>query len=117
MDAFARHWVRSYRTFPPLLETAYTASGGLFLLHFSSDRSGRALPVILALWSPDFPHPLPFGMRPRLSDPVVKTLYPIGNELSNTLQILFGYCRYTEALSAASASRTSSGTVFHSPFL
>ena len=56
-------------------------------------------------------------MRPRLSDPVVQTLYPIGNELSNTLQILFGYCRYTEALSAASASRTSSGTVFHSPFL
>ena len=56
-------------------------------------------------------------MRPRLSDPVVKTLYPIGNELSNVLRILFGYCRYTEALSAASASRTSSGTVFHSPFL
>jgi len=56
-------------------------------------------------------------MRPRLSDPVVKTLYPIENELSNTLQILFGYCRYTEALSAASASPTSSGTVFHSPFL
>ena len=65
MDAFARHWVRSYRTFPPLLETAYTASGGLFLLHFSSDRSGRALPVILALRSPDFPHARPFGAAPR----------------------------------------------------
>ena len=64
MDAFARHWVRSYRTFPPLLETAYTASGGLFLLHFSSDRSGRALPVILALRSPDFPHARPFGAAP-----------------------------------------------------
>ena len=64
MDAFARHWVRSYRTFPPLLETAYTASSGLFLLHFSSDRSGRALPVILALRSPDFPHARPFGAAP-----------------------------------------------------
>ena len=89
----------------------------MFLLHFPYSYLRRTLSGILALWSPDFPHPLPFGMRPRLSDPVVKTLYPIGNELSNTLQILFGYCRYTEALSAASASPTSSGTVFHSPFL
>ena len=39
----------------------------LFLLHFSSDRSGRALPVILALWSPDFPHSGPFGLAARLS--------------------------------------------------
>ena len=105
--------VSSYLAFPPLPRFR----GGIFLLHLSEGHPWRALPVILALWSPDFPHPLPFGMRPRLSDPVVKTLYPIGNELSNTLQILFGYCRYTEALSAASASPTSSGTVFHSPFL
>ena len=41
--------------FHPYLRYLHT-SGGLFLLHFSSDRSGRALPVILALWSPDFPH-------------------------------------------------------------
>ena len=44
-----------------------TDAGSLFLLHFSSDRSGRALPVILALWSPDFPHSEPFGFAARLS--------------------------------------------------
>ena len=44
--------------------THFWASGGLFLLHFSSDRSGRALPVILALRSPDFPHARPFGAAP-----------------------------------------------------
>ena len=41
--------------------------GSLFLLHFSSDRSGRALPVILALWSPDFPHEQAFALSPQLS--------------------------------------------------
>ena len=40
------------------------SSGGISLLHFSSDRSGRALPVILALRSPDFPHARPFGAVP-----------------------------------------------------
>ena len=74
MDAFARHWVRSYRTFPPLPEAARTASGGLFLLHFSSDRSGRALPVILALWSPDFPHGGPFAPATRLSSLLAKVI-------------------------------------------
>ena len=39
-------------------------AGGISLLHFSSDRSGRALPVILALRSPDFPHARPFGAVP-----------------------------------------------------
>ena len=52
--------------FHPYLRYLHT-SGGLFLLHFSSDRSGRALPVILALWSPDFPHSGPFGLAARLS--------------------------------------------------
>ena len=85
MDAFTRHWVRSYRTFPPLPEAARTASGGLFLLHFSSDRSGRALPVILALRSPDFPHGGPFGLPPRLSDLVAGALYRISEELSKFL--------------------------------
>ena len=87
MDAFTRHWVRSYRTFPPLprrckLHIPHPAAsgrsqsfrctifflfrvcGGISLLHFSSDHSGRALPVILALWSPDFPHARPFGAAP-----------------------------------------------------
>ena len=49
--------------FHPYLRYLHT-SGGLFLLHFSSDRSGRALPVILALRSPDFPHARPFGAAP-----------------------------------------------------
>ena len=48
--------------FPPF---PHIAMGSLFLLHFSSDRSGRALPVILALWSPDFPHSKPFGFAAR----------------------------------------------------
>ena len=36
---------------------------------------GGRYPLFLALWSPDFPHPLPFGMRPRLSDLVAEILY------------------------------------------
>ena len=40
----------------------YLRRGGISLLHFSASRLGRALPVILALWSPDFPHVRPFGM-------------------------------------------------------
>ena len=38
---------------------------GISLLHLSEGHPWRALPVILALWSPDFPHALPFGMCPR----------------------------------------------------
>ena len=41
------------------------ARGGISLLHLSEGHPWRALPVILALWSPDFPHALPFGMCPR----------------------------------------------------
>ena len=52
---------------PHLSTFSHIATGSLFLLHFSSDRSGRALPVILALWSPDFPHSGPFGLAARLS--------------------------------------------------
>ena len=49
---------------PHLSTFSHIATGSLFLLHFSSDRSGRALPVILALRSPDFPHARPFGAAP-----------------------------------------------------
>ena len=52
---------------PHLSTFSHIAMGSLFLLHFSSDRSGRALPVILALWSPDFPHDRPFGLATRPS--------------------------------------------------
>ena len=46
------------------LLTGIKGRGGIFLLHFSSDRSGRALPVILALWSPDFPQDAAVGPHP-----------------------------------------------------
>jgi len=39
--------------------------GGISLLHLSEGHPWRALPVILALWSPDFPHAQPFGSCPR----------------------------------------------------
>ena len=52
----------------------YLKSGGISLLHLSWGHPRRELPVIPALRSPDFPHPLPFGMRPRLSDPVAELL-------------------------------------------
>ena len=52
------------------------AAGGISLLHFSSDRSGRALPVILALWSPDFPHARPFGAVPATVRPGRATIVP-----------------------------------------
>ena len=48
--------------------------GGISLLHVSWGCPRRALPVILALWSPDFPHLGPFGSHPRLSDPVAEVL-------------------------------------------
>ena len=64
--------------------------GGISLLHLSWGYPRRALPVIPALWSPDFPHPLPFGMSPRLSDLVAGILYSTEGKLSNILQNLFG---------------------------
>ena len=42
--------------------------GGISLLHLSWGRPRQALPVILALWSPDFPHLDAFAVQPRLSD-------------------------------------------------
>ena len=54
--------VGSYPTFSPL------PCGGISLLHLSWGHPRRALPVILALRSPDFPHLVPFGIQPRLSN-------------------------------------------------
>ena len=39
--------------------------GGIFLLHLSEGRPWRVLPVIPALWSPDFPHAQAFALCPR----------------------------------------------------
>ena len=55
--------VGSYPTFPPL--PGGKPPGGIFLLHLSEGHPWRALPVILALWSPDFPHVRAFAMHPR----------------------------------------------------
>ena len=69
--------VGSYPTFSPL------PFGGISLLHLSWGRPRQALPVILALWSPDFPHGVLFSIPPRLSDLVAEILYPNGEKLSN----------------------------------
>ena len=45
----------------PRLSTLTCKAGGISLLHLSWGHPRRALPVILALWSPDFPHPGPVG--------------------------------------------------------
>ena len=74
--------VGSYPTFSSL------PCGGIFLLHLSWGHPRRELPVIPALWSPDFPHLIPFGIQPRLSDLVAKILYSMKAPLSNVLQIL-----------------------------
>ena len=82
--------VGSYPTFSSL------PCGGIFLLHLSWGHPRRALPVILALWSPDFPHLGPFGAQPRLSNLVAEILYPNRSQLSNPLANSFprGYTIY-----------------------
>ena len=57
-------------------------------MHLSWGYPRRALPVILALWSPDFPHLGPFGLHPRLSNLVAEILYSNMVKKSNVLQIL-----------------------------
>ena len=71
------------------LLTGIKGRGGIFLLHFSSDRSGRALPVILALWSPDFPHAQPFGSCPRLSGLLARLFYTSCRTASSPAAIYF----------------------------
>ena len=58
-------------------------------MHLSWGHPRRALPVILTLWSPDFPHLSVFTAQPRLSDLVAKILYSNYPMMSNVLQILF----------------------------
>ena len=55
----------SYLAFPPLLRPR-SGRSGIFLLHLSWGHPRRALPVILALWSPDFPHARAFALGARL---------------------------------------------------
>ena len=81
-----------------LLPAQCNPAGGISLLHFSSDRSGRALPVILALRSPDFPHGRPFGLPTRLS---VFLAVSIVQERQGRCQAGFG----TDHVSSASRAR------------
>ncbi len=60
----------------------YPQRGGISLLHLSWGHPRRALPVILALWSPDFPHRQPFGLPARLSNPVAPSLYQAPGKMS-----------------------------------
>ena len=57
-------------------------------MHLSWGHPRRALPVILALWSPDFPHTRPFDLGARLSNLVAEILYRKHWVLSNVLQNL-----------------------------
>ena len=61
---------------------------GISLLHLSWGHPRRALPVILALWSPDFPHLGPFGSHPRLSNP------RCGNILPQSMAIVKSPCKF-----------------------
>ena len=65
--------VGSYPTFSPLPERR-SRTGGISLLHLSWGHPRRALPVILTLWSPDFPHLGAFASHPRLYDLVAEVL-------------------------------------------
>ena len=84
--------VVSYTAFSPLphLADGSVDRGGISLLHLSWGHPRQALPVILALWSPDFPHLDAFAFQPRLFNLVAEILYPKGSGMSNILQNLFG---------------------------
>ena len=60
---------RPYALSAVLLRIEFTAPACLHaavsLLHLSEGHPWRALPVILALWSPDFPHAQAFALYPR----------------------------------------------------
>ena len=75
--------VGSYPTFSPLphLVDGSAGRGGISLLHLSWGHPRQALPVILALWSPDFPHPGVFTHRPRLSNLVANRIVHEKNPL------------------------------------
>ena len=48
--------------------------GGISLLHFSWGRPRRVLPVIPALWSPDFPHERAFRPARAAVQPACPTM-------------------------------------------
>ena len=63
----APHCLQPASELLPHFSTLTRSLGRYLLLHLSEGRPWRVLPVILALWSPDFPHDRPFGLAARLS--------------------------------------------------
>ena len=51
--------------------------GGISLLHLSEGFPWRALPVIPALWSPDFPHARAFALYARPPGPLPEHFTPL----------------------------------------
>ena len=62
---------------PHLISLLAEDRRGISLLHLSEGFPWRALPVILALWSPDFPHARAFAVYARPSGPLRCILPPI----------------------------------------
>ena len=77
----------------PRLSTLASAAlrpvSGIFLLHLSWGHPRRALPVIPALWSPDFPHARAFALGARLFGPVGFLILPALRPLVNRLGLNF----------------------------
>ena len=62
---------------------------GISLLHLSWGHPRRALPVILALWSPDFPHAQAFALCPRLLGFLAQVFYLFKARLSTAIGVEF----------------------------
>ena len=58
--------------------------GGISLLHLSEGCPWRVLPVILALWSPDFPHSRAFALCPRSFGLLIRVIFYSIPELKST---------------------------------
>ena len=74
---------------PRLSTLTCRKAGGISLLHLSWGHPRRALPVILALWSPDFPHAQAFAICPRLLDLLAQVFYPLLRRLSTPIGVEF----------------------------
>ena len=74
---------------PRLSTLTCRKAGGISLLHLSWGHPRRALPVILALWSPDFPHAQAFALCPRLLGFLAQVFYLFKARLSTAIGVEF----------------------------
>ena len=74
---------------PRLSTLTCPKAGGISLLHLSWGHPRRALPVILALWSPDFPHAQAFALCPRLLGFLAQVFYLFKARLSTAIGVEF----------------------------